>query len=280
MPNRERVLSLEEAAERLGVHYMTAYRYVRLGRLPARQVNGRWTVRPADLAVLARESGAPRGRKGEPKLSRYRERLLTRLLAGDEPGAWGVVESALTSGSQPPDFYLGALAPALREVGDRWADGTITVAEEHRASAVASRLVGRLGPRFVRRGRRRGTIVLGAAPGDEHALPTAILADLLRGEGYAVIDHGANTPLDSFVSAARAADALVAVGVSVGSGGNERSVRAVVRAVHRAVPDVPVLVGGPAVRDERSARAMGADGWAADGVGVIALLEPSTRKRS
>ncbi|HZR13151.1 MAG TPA: B12-binding domain-containing protein [Acidimicrobiia bacterium] len=277
MPDRQRVLSLEEAAERLGVHYMTAYRYVRLGRLPARQVNGRWTVRAADVAALTRRAHAPRARTA-PRFSQYRDRLLRRLLEGDEAGAWGVVEAALAAGAQPRDIYLGALAPALREVGDEWAAGRITVADEHRAAAVASRLVGRLGPRFARRGRRRGTVVLGGAPGDEHGLPAAILADLLRGEGYAVVDHGANTPVDSFVGAARGADALVTVGVSVATGGNERRVRSAVRALHRAVPGVPVLVGGPAVPDDDTARSLGADGWAADGAGVVTVLEALTRR--
>jgi MerR family transcriptional regulator, light-induced transcriptional regulator len=276
MADMDKVLSLEEAAQQLGVHYMTAYRYVRLGRLPARQVNGRWTVQQADVAALERREAAPRGRKGGPNFSRYRDRLLARLLEGDEHGAWGVVESALAAGAHPRDVYLNALAPALREVGEQWADDTISVADEHRATAVASRLVGRLGPSFVRRGRRRGTVVLGGAPSDEHALPAAILADILRGEGYTVFDHGANTPLESFVRAASTADGLVAVGISVATAGNERRVRAVARAVRRAVPGVPVLVGGPAVPDNRTAHDMGADGWAADGAGVVALLRDLT----
>ena len=36
------LIELREAAERLGVHYMTAYRHVRTGRLPAVQRGGRW----------------------------------------------------------------------------------------------------------------------------------------------------------------------------------------------------------------------------------------------
>ena len=36
--SREPDLTLQEAADLLGVHYMTAYRYVRTGRLPARTV--------------------------------------------------------------------------------------------------------------------------------------------------------------------------------------------------------------------------------------------------
>ena len=43
-------LSLLEAADRLGVHYMTIYRRVRLGILPARKIGGTWMVDPADLA--------------------------------------------------------------------------------------------------------------------------------------------------------------------------------------------------------------------------------------
>ncbi|MFM7891249.1 MAG: helix-turn-helix domain-containing protein, partial [Actinomycetota bacterium] len=46
-------VSLHEAARRLKVHYMTAYRYVRSGRLPARQQNGEWQVLLADVQQFA-----------------------------------------------------------------------------------------------------------------------------------------------------------------------------------------------------------------------------------
>ena len=42
------LITLQEAADRLGVHYMTAYRYVRTGRMPAtraRARSGGWTPR-------------------------------------------------------------------------------------------------------------------------------------------------------------------------------------------------------------------------------------------
>jgi methanogenic corrinoid protein MtbC1 len=57
-------------------------------------------------------------------------------------------------------------------------------------------------------------------------------------------------------------------------------VRAVARALHRAVPGVPVLVGGPAVATDDTARAMGADGWAADGASVAEVLHELTRRGS
>ncbi|MET0148370.1 MAG: helix-turn-helix domain-containing protein, partial [Acidimicrobiales bacterium] len=38
-------LTLQEAAERAGVHYLTVYRWVRTGRLPATKAEGTWAVR-------------------------------------------------------------------------------------------------------------------------------------------------------------------------------------------------------------------------------------------
>ncbi len=53
-------LTLHEAADRLGVHYMTVYRHVRLGMLPARKVGGSWRVDPADVATEQRAGGPTR----------------------------------------------------------------------------------------------------------------------------------------------------------------------------------------------------------------------------
>ena len=45
-------ITLQEAADRLGVHYMTAYRYVRTGRLPAQRSGSQWLVDPKDLGAV------------------------------------------------------------------------------------------------------------------------------------------------------------------------------------------------------------------------------------
>jgi len=42
VPDDDELLSLRDAADQLGVHYMTAYRYLRLGTLPAKKVGGVW----------------------------------------------------------------------------------------------------------------------------------------------------------------------------------------------------------------------------------------------
>ena len=58
---------------------------------------------------------------------------------------------------QAKEVHLDLLAGSLRTIGERWASGELSVADEHRASTVASRIIGRLGPLFAQRGRKRGT---------------------------------------------------------------------------------------------------------------------------
>ena len=248
-------LTLADAAAEAGLHYMTLYRYVRTGRLPATRRGREWRIARRDVDALTSPDEAPRPRRsGTAALCR---RLEDRMLAGDEAGAWRIVEDALAAGTEPATVHLRLLAPALAEIGDRWARGELRVADEHRASVVAGRLIGRLGPQLRTRGARRGTVVVGAVTGDMHALPTAIAADLLRGGRFEVVDLGADVPVESFVQAAAEADRLLAVVVSVASLPDPERLTAICTAVHAAA-DVAVLVGGPAC-DARSAEQAGAD---------------------
>ncbi len=81
-------LTLQQAADKLHVHYMTVYRYVRTGKLPATRVGGAWQVDPDDLAqvkpAVLRSPRSPAARATATKAQ-----LEARLLAGDEPGALG-----------------------------------------------------------------------------------------------------------------------------------------------------------------------------------------------
>ena len=279
MTGARRPITLQEAADRLGVHYMTAYRYVRTGRLPARREGVQWMVDPAELGKMRSPERMTRGHgtvraEGPGK-------LVARMVAGDEAGAWGVVEAALASGVEAADVYLDLLVPALEAVGDGWAAGELTVADEHRATAIAFRLVGRLGPRFARRGRKRGTVVVGEPPGEQHGLPSAILADLLRGVGFEVLDMGANTPATSFAETAQDANRLVVIAIAITTPGGDSAVRAVVKALRQAGLAVPILVGGAAVGDRAHALRLGADEWSGvDGRSALVAIERIARSGS
>lgn len=272
------LITLQEAADELGVHYMTAYRYVRTGRLHAVKDGAEWRVDPADLRSLqvGRRPSTTNGATRESRWTADPGRLAGRLVAGDEPGSWQLLEDALTAGASPEAVYTDLLVPAMAQVGDRWAAGTVTVAEEHTATVTVQRLTGRLGPRFRRPGRKRGTIVLGAAPGDHHGLAVGLLADPLRGRGFRVTDLGADVPVEAWLDAARGAERLRAIGISVVAAGLDAVVAGTVAALHEAV-DVPVILGGGALRDADHATALEADGWAPSHTEALDLFERLAR---
>jgi excisionase family DNA binding protein len=274
----EQPISLQVAADRLGVHYMTAYRYVRTGRLPAVRANGQWVIEPAAVRAFQAQSSAPAARSTRRARStsghvpaRAIEGLVRALTQGDEASLWRQVEDQLAYGTEPEALYLDLLAPAMGRIGDAWASGALDVGEEHRASTVMHRVVGRLGPRFATRGRRRGTLVLGAPPREQHALPLSFLSDPLRGRHFDVVDLGADVPVESFAAAAARADRLVGVGLCATTG-TERAIRATVKAL-RAAADVPIVLGGAAVADAGVAARLGADHYSGDGRDAIAIFE-------
>lgn len=279
-------ITLQQAADSLGVHYMTAYRYVRTGRLDAVKVGAEWRVDPADLVGLAvgRRAAGPVDRDRQapvaagPDDERWHpepSRLAGRLIDGDDAGAWHLIQDALTAGATNETVYTRLIVPAMAEVGERWRAGHATIADEHAATVTVQRLAGRLAPSFNRPGRKRGTVVLGAAPGDQHGLSVGLLADPLRGRGFKVIDLGANVPVDAWVDATRGAERLRVVGVSSITPGLDTEVAATIAAVHDAT-DAPVILGGDGVADEAHALALGADGWAGTQQGALDLIERLT----
>lgn len=276
MAPRDDELTLHEVAARLGVHYNTVYRYVRRGRLEARQVDGEWRVAPAALDELAQ---APKrsGRRGSQNFEVLRERMLRRLIAGDVEGSWDIATDCLDAGAEPTEIHTELLGPAMAEIGERWAQGELAVQDEHRATAVTNLLLGRLSTRFRRRGRRKGKVVLGAAPGDQHSLAVAMMADILRANGFEAIDLGADVPADSFATVVGEADQLVAVAVYSGAPDNSPSVTETTAAVRGAADArVPVILGGPGVGSAARAVELGADHWAGSAHDVLRLVTTAT----
>jgi methanogenic corrinoid protein MtbC1 len=82
--------------------------------------------------------------------------------------------------------------PALRLIGAEWHAGKLPIWVEHRASAIVHQLLGEHHPRP--RGRRRGTAMVAALSGDQHALPTAMAAAALREDNWRVHHLGADMP--------------------------------------------------------------------------------------
>jgi len=273
MATAGRTLTLPEAAHQLGLHYMTVYRYVRTGKLPAQRDGNSWRVRVKDVEALKAGRAVSEARRSTGSSDRV-DALEARLVAGDSAGAWWLVEGRLGGGLDPSGVLTTLVTPALRSIGERWSRGDLSVADEHRATAMAQRIIGRLGLQFGRPGRSRGTLVLAAPAGDLHTLPVAIVADLLRWRGFAVSELGANTPPDALAKAAQDADRLVAVGIAATTTGRDAAITESIHAVQAARPDVTVILGGSAIRDAAHAQALGGDVWTGlDGSSVVNVAE-------
>ena len=269
---------------------MTAYRYVRTGSLPAQQHNGQWYVDAAVLAEFAERRDESPPRPGRPRRDapaptstslapRRAVALADRFLHGDQAGAWRVVEDALTTGANLRQINSRLITPALCRIGELWESGDASVGDEHRATVVAYRLIDRVGQRFSRPGRKSGTVVLSAAPGDRHGLPSAILSDLLRAEGLDVVDLGADTPGNNIVQIAARQDRLLAVGICATSTlkrAGEAELTETVKAVRDAT-GLPVLIGGRAITDAVAAR-VSPDGRSRDADEAVEWFADLTRR--
>jgi MerR family transcriptional regulator, light-induced transcriptional regulator len=205
------VMLLREAADALGVHYQTAYAWVREGRLPARKVSRGYEVADADVQALA----AQRMLGSEPrKLLRVRDwpaqadQLHAAILAGDETRALKWI-GRFSDGVPVIELCERVIAPALRRIGSDWESGQISIAQEHRASAICERLLATRARQPS--GRPRGTVVVSTPPGERHGLPSLMAAACLRADRWHVHHLGADLPLADTISLARQADADLVV---------------------------------------------------------------------
>jgi excisionase family DNA binding protein len=271
-------LNLKQVARELGVHYMTAYRYVRQGRLPARRDGQLWLVEATDVEVF-RTTTAAAVVTGTPPAVDWGERLVRPLVAGDEAAAWRVLEDALAAGHSARWCHVALIGGTAGRIGCEVAAGRRDPVEELIALATATRLVAQLGGRFRHRGRSRATVVFGCPTGEHHGLALAIVANVVRLEGYAVVELGTDVPPSAFVRAVDHADDVLAIGLGVTTADRLPGAVEVIEAVRAAHPSLPIVLGGQGVRNEEVAGLAGATTWAADADEVVATIGRLARAR-
>lgn len=235
-------LDLQTAADELGVHYQTAYRWVRSGRLPASRIGGRYLVDRTDLDQLSAARSEPQSTSvpSTARLSRSADRLYDLLVDGDEPAVRRTVRRLVDEGAPLLDVVEHVMVPPLRRIGETWHRGSLSIWVEHRASSIIERVLGDITPNP--RGRRRGTAVVTAVSGDLHSLPTTMAAVALRADQWHVHHLGADLPTDDVVQFCSEHDVdLVVITVTNPALGDAPELAAeLIRRV-----GVRVLVGGP-----------------------------------
>ena len=113
----------------------------------------------------------------------------------------------------PRQVVLDVAWPLLREVGDRWCAGRLSVGQEHMASGLLRSLLGTL-LRLADPPAGHPTMVLGTLSGERHELGVLMVALLAASRGIPVVFLGPDTPVAELATAARRTRAAV-VGVSL-----------------------------------------------------------------
>jgi MerR family transcriptional regulator, light-induced transcriptional regulator len=207
-------------------------------------------------------------------LTELREQYVAALVDADLAAARALVEDAAAVGTPVRDLYLDVLQPALYEIGRRWEEAEISVAQEHLATATTETLMARLSERLGAPGaaRREGTAIVACVDGELHAVGGRMVADFLAADGWRVLFVGALTPPEELAALARRDGALV-VALSAALSARLDRVREAVAALRALEPAPFVLAGGQAFEgDGARAIATGADAYAAGPLEAVALL--------
>jgi diguanylate cyclase (GGDEF)-like protein len=126
----------------------------------------------------------------------FAQAYLDALLAGDVRAATTAADEAIAAGLSPAAVHREVIARAMTVVGDRWASGDLTVADEHLATVISTDVLTYLYPRLLTSPPAvRERVLLATAEGEEHALGLRMVADLLDGAGFETRYLGADVPV-------------------------------------------------------------------------------------
>jgi len=175
-----------------------------------------------------------------------RESYVEALLAGEEASAERAIRDAIDAGIGESTIYDAIMAPALRRVGEGWASGELSVADEHLATHISVRMVAL--QREVSRvtNRRLSTrVLLCGLEQEQHVVGLEMAANVLLHAGYDVRVLGANVPIDTLASAVERHEPAI-VGFSATMATTAKVLPAAIYETRSADPSVGVIIGGAA----------------------------------
>ena len=183
-------------------------------------------------------------------------------LAG-KPGADELTREALESKIDPQSVLNDGLVVGMQRLGRRYSEGKAFVPDLLMSAKAMKAAMAHLGPYFDSgETRHRGTFVIGTVQGDLHDIGKNLVAMMLEGGGYKVVDLGVNVSAERFVQAV-ADNPGCWVCLSALLTTTMVNMEKIIAAIHAHDPGVKVMVGGAPVTED-FARKINADAYAAD----------------
>jgi len=196
------------------------------------------------------------------------------ILAGHSKVVEATVPAALAAGLAPKQILEEGMIAAMAEVGCLFEQGEYFVPEMLIAARAMQAGLALLKPR-LKEGNipSAGRVAIGSVLGDLHDIGKNLVAMMLEGAGFEVLDLGTNVTPAKFVAAVKEKNAgIVALSalLTTTMSGMKTTIDALARAGVRG--QIKVMVGGAPIT-ETFARQIGADGYAPDASRAVALAK-------
>ncbi len=189
----------------------------------------------------------------------------------DQDGADEYTLHALNEGAQPEDI-LEALIAGMQVVGQKFSENKIFVPQMLMSAKAMSAAMLHLKPHFESgKAKRKGTFVIGTVEGDLHDIGKNLVAMMIEGNGYEVIDLGVDVKPERFLSEIEKFPHCV-VGLSALLTTTMINMKKTVQLIKDSYPDQVVCIGGAPVT-QNFCNEINADFYSPDPQGAVEFLK-------
>ena len=190
----------------------------------------------------------------------------------DQEGAFELTRIALDAGISPGEILEEALIPAMSRVGQKFSRNEIFVPQMLMAAKAMSSSMIHLRPYYLSgETKRRGTFIIGTVTGDLHDIGKNLVAMMIEGSGWEIVDLGVDVSTDKFIQAAVSHPGAV-IGLSALLTTTMENMRKTVAGLRQKFPDMKILVGGAPVTADFCEK-IGADFYSPDPQGAVEFLK-------
>jgi len=205
------------------------------------------------------------------------DKIKQAVLAGEMEGIAELTNQALAQGIEAREILDQALTPAMDIVGREYEQGDRYVPEMLISAETMKGAVTILKPLLAEAGvKARGKLVIGTVEGDLHDIGKDLVAMMIEGAGFEVINLGAEITAEGFVNAVKEHKPDI-IGMSALLTTTMIHMPEVIDALKQAGlrDQVKVMIGGAPVTQEY-ADEIGADGYAPDAASATKLAKSLT----
>jgi 5-methyltetrahydrofolate--homocysteine methyltransferase len=199
------------------------------------------------------------------------DQLQEALIAGKKNDVETLVDQALSLGLPTRRILNEGLIAGMERLGLMFKNNEVFIPEVLVAARAMNAGLAKLEPYLIKdKIEPKGFVVIGTVKGDLHDIGKNLVAMMLKGAGYKIIDLGADVAPDKFVDAARRNKADI-VALSALLTTTMIQMKSVIQALQSSGLDVPVIVGGAPLTQDY-ADEIGAKGFAPDAASAVDVV--------